>query len=129
MFLADSKIKQLRGPPHLMARPLQKVEKSLTVTASLDANQRPSFQVQIERLGLTVALAQLVFAFLPGPCIENRYLLPTGMKIASCNLHRWLLPIFELVVLNPLDNSIFAKAFFLITSIHAPAFRRMSEIA
>jgi hypothetical protein len=32
--------------------------------------------------------------------IENRYLLPTGMEITSYNLHRRLLLIQQLMVLN-----------------------------
>src|ERR1035438_9955481 len=88
--------------PHLVAQPLQQIDKPLTVAAGLKAHKRPRPQAPIEPLGLPVTVAQLVLSYLSGLRIENRYLLPTRMKITSYNLHGRLLLIFELVVLNPL---------------------------
>src|ERR1035438_4908737 len=106
--------------PHLVAQPLQQIDKPLTVAAGLKAHKRPRPQAPIEPLGLPVTVAQLVLSYLSGLRIENRYLLPTRMKITSYNLHGRLLLIFESRGPQPTRYSIFAEAFFLIPSIQAP---------
>ncbi len=68
-----------------MAQPLQQIEEPLTVAASLDSNQRRRLQPAIEPLHFAIAVDQLPFRHFAGLRIENRRLLPTGMKITSYN--------------------------------------------
>ena len=87
--------------PHHVAAPLRQLNKPLAVPARLNANQSRRLQCLIEPSRLSFSVHQLVFDNLTGLHIENRYLLPARMEITPYNLHRRLLLIQQLKVLNP----------------------------
>ena len=97
-----------------MAEPLRQLNKPLAVPARLDPDQRWRLQGLIEPFRLSFPVLQLVLDDLAGLHIENRYLLPARMEITSYNLHRRLLLIQQLKVLN--QNYSIAEAFVLIPS-------------
>ena len=103
-----------QSTPH--AQPFQQIDKPLAVAASLNADQRRRSQRAIKPLRLAIPVHQLVFAYLPGLRIENRYLLPARMKITSYNLHRRLLPWLAVSGPQSKNHYTIVEAFVLIPS-------------
>jgi hypothetical protein len=102
--------------PHTSWRPLQKLQNAQAVAISLYNNSCRMSQLTVKSRGLAFAVHQLALLNLNSLGIQNRNLLPLGIKIASYKHHGWLLLIFEHVVHYPLATSIFSEAFFLMTS-------------
>src|SRR5262249_30567997 len=70
-----------------MAQSLEQINKPLTVSAGLDANQPCTSQFPVKLFCLSVSVDQLVLGYFPSLAVENRNLLPSRMEITPYNNH------------------------------------------